>query len=74
MELQNFKRILMLRKKEKTGRLKKVTPKEQRNNLRQLKKRGSSIPTTHPESELTQITRQTEFNYVQRCKQFQFQK
>ncbi|GBN95359.1 hypothetical protein AVEN_140864-1 [Araneus ventricosus] len=62
------------RKREKTGRPRKLTPKEQRNLLRQLKKRGASIPTVQRESGLTHITRQIAFNYVQRTKQFQFKK
>ncbi|GBL83624.1 Transposable element Tc3 transposase, partial [Araneus ventricosus] len=61
-------------KREKTGRPRKLTPKEQRNLLRQLKKRGASIPTAKRESGLTHITRQTAFNYVQRSKQFRFKK
>ncbi|GBM86952.1 hypothetical protein AVEN_228017-1, partial [Araneus ventricosus] len=61
-------------KREKTGRPRKLTPKEQRNLLRQLKKRGASIPTAQRESGLTHLTRQIAFNYVQRSKQFQFKK
>ncbi|GBM46774.1 Transposable element Tc3 transposase [Araneus ventricosus] len=61
-------------KRKKTGRPRKLTPKEQRNLLRQLKKRRTSIPTAQRESGLTHITRQISFNYVQRSKQFQFKK
>ncbi|GBN97993.1 Transposable element Tc3 transposase, partial [Araneus ventricosus] len=61
-------------KRKKTGRPRKLMPKEQRNLLCQLKKRGASIPTAQHESGLTHITRQTAFNYVQRSKQFQFKK
>ena len=58
----------------KTGRPQKEIQKENRNLLRQLKKREANIPTAQSESELANITRQTVFNHVQRSKQFQFTK
>ena len=58
----------------KTGRLQKLTTKERRNLLRQLKKGETNIPTAQREFGLTHITRQPEFNYVQRSKQHQIKK
>ena len=47
-----------MEKRIKTGRLQKVTPKEKRNLLRQLKKEGVTSPTAQRESGLTHILRQ----------------
>ena len=58
----------------KTGRLQKLTTKERRNLLRQLKKGEANILAAQREFGLTHITRQTAFNYVQSSKQFQIKK
>lgn len=61
-------------KKKKTGRPKKLSPRDQRNICRQLKKKGASISKVHRQTGLTHVCRQTIYNYVKQSKAFEFKK
>lgn len=60
--------------KKKTGRPKILTPRDERNIIRELKKKGSTISKVQMQAGLTHVSRQTVYNYIKRSQVFIYKK
>lgn len=61
-------------KRKKTGRPKKLTTRDERKLVHELKKSSGSIAKAQNQAGLTHVSRQTVYNYVTRSKRFIFKK
>ena len=60
--------------KRKTGRLKRLTPQEERKLAHKLKKGNGGIAKAQNQAELKHVSKQTVCNYIIKSKKFIFKK